>query len=343
MRVFKGYMHGVNLGGWLSQCREPDEKHFESFITREDIINIAGMGLDHVRLPVDYEHIEDESGRPVPYGYDYIDKCVGWCAGAGLNVLIDLHRTYGYTFDPLERGADREKFFFDPAMQERFLNLWRRLAERYGKCSNVAFDLLNEVIADSVAEAWNGIAARAVKAIREYAPETWIVIGGVRYNHVTAVPWIQKPDDDRIVFNFHCYEPLVFTHQKAYWMDAMPQDLEMDYPMDMAEYSGIAEAVEQSLPLPEDRMRGTFGPDFFEEMFGPAVRHAEANGAPLYCGEYGVIDQAPAGSTLRWLRDITSVMDRHGIGRALWTYKEMDFGITGPHYEPIRDEMLKLL
>ena len=30
-----------------------------------------------------------------------------------------------------------------------------------------------------------------------------------------------------------------------------------------------------------------------------------------------MIDQAPAGSTLRWLRDITSVMDRHGIGRAM--------------------------
>ena len=45
---------GVNLGGWLSQCVKETE-HYESFITREDIKNIAKMGFDHVRLPIDHE------------------------------------------------------------------------------------------------------------------------------------------------------------------------------------------------------------------------------------------------------------------------------------------------
>ena len=68
MRIFTGYQHGVNLGGWLSQCDETTQEHFETYITDADIKWISGMGLDHVRLPVDYSQIEDESGAPMRPG-----------------------------------------------------------------------------------------------------------------------------------------------------------------------------------------------------------------------------------------------------------------------------------
>lgn len=64
MRGMEGYMKGVNLGGWLSQFDAPTKEHFDTFITEEDIRRIAGMGLDHVRVPVDYTVIETEDGVP---------------------------------------------------------------------------------------------------------------------------------------------------------------------------------------------------------------------------------------------------------------------------------------
>ena len=36
MKQFSGYMHGVNLGGWLSQCNYKKE-HLDSFIVEDDI------------------------------------------------------------------------------------------------------------------------------------------------------------------------------------------------------------------------------------------------------------------------------------------------------------------
>ena len=80
-----GYMRGVNLGGWLSQFDAPTKEHFDTFITKEDIRRIAGMGLDHVRVPVDYTVIETEDGVPKEEGYQYIDKCVQWCRENGLH------------------------------------------------------------------------------------------------------------------------------------------------------------------------------------------------------------------------------------------------------------------
>ena len=35
--------------------------HFQSFITRADLRQIARWGMDHVRLPVDYPVVEDDS------------------------------------------------------------------------------------------------------------------------------------------------------------------------------------------------------------------------------------------------------------------------------------------
>ena len=52
MKCFEGYMHGVNLGGWLSQCDHTKER-YETFITKKDIETIKDWGLDHIRVPVD--------------------------------------------------------------------------------------------------------------------------------------------------------------------------------------------------------------------------------------------------------------------------------------------------
>ena len=85
------------------------------------------------------------------------------------------------------------------------------------------------------------------------------------------------------------------------------------------------------------------GPAFFEALFQPALKIAEERDIPLYCGEYGVIDQADTESTLHWYRTITSVFDKYHIGRAAWTYKGMDFGLTDSHMNPILPQVLPLL
>ena len=224
MRGMDGYMRGVNLGGWLSQFDAPTKEHFDTFITEQDIRRIAGMGLDHVRVPVDYTVIETEDGTPKEEGYRYIDKCVQWCRENGLHMIIDVHKTYGYSFDPLDKD-DKTIFFTDRARQQRFFDLWETIAKRYSADLDiVAYELLNEIVMPEVKDLWNGIALKAIEVIRKYAPQTWIIFGGVLYNAVVAVPWLADTPDRRVAYTFHCYEPLIFTHQGAYWVDNMPSD-----------------------------------------------------------------------------------------------------------------------
>lgn len=63
----------------------------------------------------------------------------------------------------------------------------------------------------------------------------------------------------------------------------------------------------------------------------------------LYCGEYGVIENASPEDALKWVKRINAVFQRHGIGRAAWTYQQMDFGISDPRMNGVRDELIKYL
>ncbi|MBR6851235.1 MAG: hypothetical protein IKM88_13450, partial [Lachnospiraceae bacterium] len=85
------------------------------------------------------------------------------------------------------------------------------------------------------------------------------------------------------------------------------------------------------------------GEGFYEDLFAPALEKAEKDGIPLYCGEYGVIDLADPEDRLRWMKDIHAVFDKHGIGRALWNYKEKDFGFVDESFATIRDRFMEIL
>lgn len=333
MRKFEGYMKGVNLGGWLSQYSEYSTKHFNTYILEEDIRNISKMGFDHVRIPVDYNVLETENGDILETGYRYLYDALAWCKKYNLKLIIDIHEVYGYSFDPL-KDMDREKFFYDEALQERFFKLWENIAVRFkDESDTVAFELLNEVVLEKVYKAWNCVAKKAIQRIRAITENTYIIIGGVNYNNVTSVPLLDAPYDDKIVYNFHCYEPFIFTHQKAYWVKGMSSDYEIGYPAELALYREESKPYqpESTGAIYNEKLK-TIGPEFFEVLFEDALSTANKYNVPLYCGEYGVIELAPKNDTKRWLADIHNVFEKYGIGRAIWNYKGKDFGIIDSDY-----------
>ena len=343
MNSFKGFQRGVNLGGWISQFKDYDVGHFESFITEKDIADIASLGFDHVRVPVDYNVLEDEEGNEIPSGFGYLEHCRQWCEKNGLNMLIDLHECYGYSFDPLKKDMDRKKFFYDRTLQERFFNLWKRIAGMFsGYPDQVAFEPLNEVVLFEVRDAWNDVLRQYIKLIRSIAPESYIVVGGVFYNSVMTVKYLDVPVDDRIVYNFHCYEPTVFTHQGAYWQENMPLDFRIGYPKSVEEYRKLHEEIycDRDSAIFMDGLSG-MGPGFFERIFEPALEKARRDGVAIYCGEYGVIDKADNRSKIQWLEDINCAFEKYKIGRALWNYKEKDFGLVDSRFESIRQRFIR--
>ena len=311
-----GFYRGVNLGGWFSQC-DYSKGRLDNFIKEEDFAKIASWGLDHVRIPVDYNIFENEDGSYKEDGFERVTNAIGLARKYGLNVVLDLHKTAGFSFD---FGEQETGFFENEKYQERFMKLWEEFAKRYGNDpEHIAFELLNEVTEQKFIDAWNRISLECIKRIRAIAADTLILVGSYWNNSPESVKDLAAPYDDKVVYNFHCYSPLEYTHQGAPWVPELFNDKRITF----AE-SGIGE-------------------ELFENLFLQAIEKAEKEGCGVYCGEYGVIDRARPEDALDWYKTINAVFEKHGIARAAWSYKEMDFGISDARMDGVRDELLKYL
>ena len=312
-----GFYRGVNLGGWLSQCDYSAER-LDGFITEADFARIAQWGFDHVRIPIDYNVIQNADGSMKPEGLARIDRALEWSEKYGLKTVLDLHKTQGFCFDALEH---EDGFFENGKYQEYFYAVWECFAARYGALyERVAFELLNEVTLAEYLPAWKRISRECVRRIRALAPETDVLLGSYCWNSAQTLPELDAPYDKHVIYNFHFYEPHTFTHQGAYWMDA---SFDRARRVSFAE-SGVSE-------------------DWIEDFLAPAIAKAEKEGAELYCGEYGVIDVVAPQEAVKWFRALHAVFERHGIARAVWSYKQMDFGLSDARMDGVRGELLGCL
>lgn len=315
--MLNGFYKGINFGGWFSQC-DYSKDRLDNFITEEDFKKVSEWGADHVRIPVDYNIFENDDGTYKNDGFERIEKAVQLCRKYGLNAVIDLHKTAGFSFD--NYGENESGFFEKAELQERFYRLWEQLAQRFSAYEdNIAFELLNEITDRDFIDEWNRISLECIKHIRKYAPRNLILVGSYWNNSAEAVKDLAAPADDRVVYNMHCYDPLKFTHQGAYWTDMINKDDRFSF--EEAEIT----------------------PALFEKLFMSAIEKADKHGVPLYCGEYGVIDICSPEDIVKWFRCINSVFEKYGIARCAWTYKGMDFGFTDSRLDSVRDELLKYI
>ena len=262
-------------------------------------------------------------------------------------MILDLHKTAGFSFD---KGENETGFFDSPAYQERFYKIWEELARRYthffdGTKNKICFELLNEVTDQAFCKKWNAIAHTCIERIRAIAPTTKILVGSYWNNSLAAVKDLDPPYDENIVYNFHCYDPLEFTHQGAGWLDLMDTKFRMplkstyeDYTKNTEKYCGM---VGNFFNMYDQKAKLDLA--YFENNFAQAIAVAEERGAYLYCGEYGVIENATVEDTVEWYRLISEVYNKHGVGRAAWSYKEMNFGLSDSRLDGVRSELVKYL
>jgi aryl-phospho-beta-D-glucosidase BglC (GH1 family) len=339
----KTLQSGINLGGWLSQYPTYDHRHFKTFIAADDIKRIAGWGMDHVRLPVDYPVLEDDGQLDVykASGFDYIESCLTWCQQNGLRLILDLHKAPGYSFDAL----DESSLFGNIKLQERFLGLWEAITRHFASRMNdgLAFELLNEIVLPD-SNPWNALVKQAVARIHTIDPQRLIVVGGNHYNAVNELKNLDVIADPKILYTFHFYIPMVVTHQKAPWVPALvAYNQQVDYPGKAPRLEDFLKnhPEHQSALVTEVGMR--FDKDYLRSMLQPALDFSQRSGQPVYCGEYGVYEGAPMPTRQNWTRDLVTLLNEFSVGRAYWSYKAMDFGLVDKNGQVVNRELIEIV
>ena len=318
---------GTNLAHWLSQS-ETRGKEREKFITVVDIQNIALMGFDHVRLPIDEEQMWDENGKRHDDAFQLMTNCIDWCAENNLRIIIDLHILRSHHFN-----AKIKPLWTEKKEQEKFFDLWRDLSKSLNKypTSLLAYELMNEAVADD-AELWNNLVANAIKAIRKLEPNRTIVVGSNRWQSADTFDELKVPKNDKnILLSFHCYEPFIFSHYNASWTDMKNYKGPIHYPgaiLTQAEFDALPEEMKE----PAKHWVGIeFYKDIILKKWAKPITKAKQLGLPLYCGEFGIINNTPQeaeADKLRWYQDMIDLFEETGIGYANWNYKSGSYGLV---------------
>ncbi len=314
---------GTNVAHWLSQSdRRGIER--EQFFTKKDIQNIAKMGFDHIRLPIDEVQMWDEDGKRHEDAFKLLENGINWCMESNIKVIVDLHILRSHYFN-----AKEKPLWTVPAEQEKFFDLWRDLSKTLKKypIHMVAYELMNEAVADDH-ESWNQLVARAHKAIRELEPERTIVIGSNRWQSVDTFDKLKVPaNDPNILLSFHFYEPFMLSHYKASWTFLKDYTGPVKYPgviLSKERFNKMPKAIQPEL---EGFVDKEFNKSALFEMWQEPIEKAKQLGLPLYCGEFGIVTDAPEQDRLIWYQDMIALFEESGIGYANWNYRSDNFGL----------------
>lgn len=314
---------GTNIAHWLSQSRARGVER-EQFLSKADIVAIAEMGFDHVRLPIDEEQMWDEKGNRHDDAFQLMTNCIDWCAESKLRVIVDLHILRSHHFN-----AEVKPLWTDPLEQEKFYNLWLDLSKALNKYPNsmVAYELMNEAVTDDP-EQWNNLVATAVTTIRAVEPARTIVIGSNKWQQVQTFDVLKVPaNDPNILLSFHFYEPFLLTHWHASWTDQKNYTGSVHYPdtiLTQSEFDALPEEMKQT----GERWVGkVFNKAWILEQWQKPIQKAKELDLPLYCGEFGIITGPPKDDMMRWYQDMIDLFEENGIGYANWNYKSGSFGL----------------
>ena len=311
---------GINLSEWFAQVYDSKgytKEHFETWNTVQDIQLIREMGFDHVRLSVNpapmFRH--NQADR-IPADYlASLDAAVQMVLNEHLAVILDMHPDSDF----------KDKLARDDSFVEQFSDFWRAFAQHYSTQDPnlVFFEILNEPeVRDSYR--WYGIQARLASAIREGAPNHTIIAAGARWSDDDDLVFIEPIHDPNVIYNFHFYEPHIFTHQGATWGASFWHYLHgLPYPSNPDNVKA-AEALEPDAIFKLAVAR--YGSDHWDKSridteIGQAAAWAKHWNVPLTCNEFGVYrSYAPPQDRAAWISDVRTALEKFAIGWAMWDY-----------------------
>jgi endoglucanase len=329
---------GINASEWFAQVydkRGYTPEHFQTWTTADDIALIKSMGFDHVRLSVNPQPMfTAHEPNKIPAEYlGYLDAAVKMILDHGLAVVIDLHPESDF----------KARLAKDDDFVEQFADFWRALAAHYSTwdADRVFLEILNEPeFTDRYR--WLGVQAKLAAAIREGAPAHTIIAAGARWSNDDELVFEEPLRDPNIIYNFHFYEPFLFTHQGATWSAYYWHWLRgLRYPSSPES----AERVAALAPGAVDRLQVIrYGRDHWdaariESEMKQAAEWAQRRGVPLVCNEFGVYrEYADSQDRAAWLHDVRTALERSGIGWAMWDYSGSFGVVTKKDGKTVADE-----
>lgn len=167
-------------------------------------------GANMLRLAVSYKELEDPArpGALREDGLRDIEEVLSWAEKFRQYVVLDMHVCPGGQngFGYIDGG--RKGIWTDKTCQQRYLSLWRSLAEHFrDRPVLAAYEVMNEPDTQRpTPEVLTRLQRKVIAAIRKYDPLKVIVVSGDNYSNAGSLTAANVLDDDNLIYTFHFYE-----------------------------------------------------------------------------------------------------------------------------------------
>lgn len=328
--------HGIAVSGWFSESGNYSIQQLRAFTTPADIEHIHQLGFDHVRIPVDPVIFQCDGEWESCERIAFLDQVIQKALAVDLSVILDFHPNPQYTHQLISNGQASDKY----------LRLWAQIADHYGKMDSdhIALEVMNEFSSPD-ANSWFGLLQQSIDTIRRHAPNSTIIVQGAGYSDIWDLIALPSLADSNLIYNFHYYEPHIFTHQGAtwgmsYWLDVHglpfpPTDKGVS---DAIEHTDSLEARWRILQYKEDH----WGPERITSDIQFAAQWARDRHVPLICDEFGAYRNfSTPDDRERWLTAARSAFEQNHIGWTMWDYQG-GFGVVYKENGVVRDDAMVL-
>lgn len=218
-------LNAMNLGGWMlwegwifggglhsetkikknlkKQCpdslvEELTHGIYENFIQKEDIVKIAKLGFNSIRVPIHYKLFLDNG-----IGWKLMDKLIGWCKPLNVFIIIDLHAAPGGQNGLFISDPSPQKLWNSKQNQKRTKDIWFNIAQQYKDEKIVAgYDLLNEPNVKKGSKL-NEFYRELMDTIRTVDTNHLLILEGNKYAHDFSI--FEPNSDENIMYSFHYY------------------------------------------------------------------------------------------------------------------------------------------
>jgi endoglucanase len=304
------FNRGINLTNWF-QANSAAQIQFTKY-TKKDFEQIKSLGCDVIRLPINLHFMT--KGAP-DYTLDLLflsmlDQAVNWAEELEIHLLLDNH-----TFDPATNT--------DPNVGIVLEKVWRQMAQHYKNRSGfIYYEILNEPHGISDA-AWNAIQQKVIDVIRQVDTRHTIIVGGAGWNSYNNLAAIPVYNDNNLIYTFHFYDPFLFTHQGASWVEpSMVPCANVPFPFSAGK-----------MPTMPSSVAGTWVGSAYssyvndgtvakvKQLIDIAVKFRDERKVPIFCGEFGVfMNNSPEQDRVYWYDVVRKYLEEKNISWTMWDY-----------------------
>lgn len=317
---------GINLSNWFNDYSDPSQ--YANHFTATALQLIKAKGFTYVRIPVGPAILFNPS-NPAQLNttnLSMVDAAVNNCITAGLTVTLNLHPTSNDTDSLLSHDA---------GFVNKLAAYWKSVATYFKKypADKLYFEVYNEPHAAAAHVTsqgygwWQPVQGKLIAAIREATAEHYIIAGGEGWNSIDGLLQLQPYTDTKVIYNFHFYDPFLFTHQGASWAGWQPaiEGKNIPYPSSPAAVAplinaGNSTALNDALQWYGSQRNNS---DSLDRWIKRAYDWGQSNHVKIIVNEFGSYKpNAPRQSRLNWIHDTRLSFEKYKIGWCMWECDE---------------------